>query len=189
MCLLRLPEAFLGRTMNIHPALIPAFCGKGYYGHHVHEAVLAYGAKVSGCTVHFVDNVYDHGPVIVQKAVAVAEGDTPDTRGRGRHARHPPGPGVREGVRGLSRGHSPLRRGPPADRGTPRSSPPRAEGVEAKVKRQRAKVKRQKSKGKSQKAKGKRQKAKGKRQEWKGKGQKSKGEVLGLGDCNPEPGT
>ena len=79
MCLLRLPEAFLGRTMNIHPALIPAFCGKGYYGHHVHEAVLAYGAKVSGCTVHFVDNVYDHGPIIVQKAVAVAEDDTPDT--------------------------------------------------------------------------------------------------------------
>jgi len=79
MCLLRLPEAFLGRTMNIHPALIPAFCGKGFYGHHVHEAVLAYGAKVSGCTVHFVDNVYDHGPIIVQKAVAVAEDDTPDT--------------------------------------------------------------------------------------------------------------
>ncbi len=79
MCLLRLPEAFLGRAMNIHPALIPAFCGKGFYGHHVHEAVLAYGAKVSGCTVHFVDNVYDHGPIIVQKAVAVAEDDTPDT--------------------------------------------------------------------------------------------------------------
>ena len=79
MCLLRLPEAFVGRTMNIHPALVPAFCGKGYYGHRVHEAVLAYGAKVSGCTVHFVDNVYDHGPVIVQKAVAVAEGDTPET--------------------------------------------------------------------------------------------------------------
>lgn len=74
-----IPEDFANRVTNIHPALIPAFCGKGYYGHHVHEAVLAYGAKISGCTVHFADNQYDHGPVILQKPVAVLESDTPDT--------------------------------------------------------------------------------------------------------------
>ncbi|MBL7222980.1 MAG: phosphoribosylglycinamide formyltransferase [Candidatus Brocadiae bacterium] len=78
MCLVHIPERLIGRVMNIHPALIPAFCGKGYYGHFVHEAVLEYGAKVSGCTVHFVDNHYDHGPVIVQKTVPVLDGDTPD---------------------------------------------------------------------------------------------------------------
>jgi len=78
MCLLRIPDGYDGRVMNIHPALIPAFCGKGYYGHHVHEGVLAYGAKVSGCTVHFADNAYDHGPIIVQKTVPVLEDDTPD---------------------------------------------------------------------------------------------------------------
>jgi len=78
MCLVRIPEKFIGRAMNIHPALIPAFCGKGYYGHRVHEAVVAYGAKISGCTVHFADNEYDHGPVILQKAVPVFSDDTPD---------------------------------------------------------------------------------------------------------------
>ncbi|MEZ6069326.1 MAG: phosphoribosylglycinamide formyltransferase [Pirellulales bacterium] len=72
------PDDFLGRVMNIHPALIPSFCGAGYYGHHVHEAVLAYGAKVSGCTVHFVDNQYDHGPVILQRTVPVLDDDTPE---------------------------------------------------------------------------------------------------------------
>ena len=77
--LIEVPNDFLGRTMNIHPALIPAFCGKGYYGHHVHEAVLAYGAKVSGCTVHFADNQYDHGPIILQRTVPVLDLDTPDT--------------------------------------------------------------------------------------------------------------
>ncbi len=77
--LLHVPDDFLGRVMNIHPALIPAFCGKGYYGHHVHEAVLAYGAKISGCTVHFADNEYDHGPIILQRAVAVLDEDTPET--------------------------------------------------------------------------------------------------------------
>src|SRR5262245_55165282 len=77
--LIQVPDDFLGRVMNIHPALIPAFCGKGYYGHHVHEAVLAYGAKVSGCTVHFVDNEYDHGPVILQRTVPVLENDTAET--------------------------------------------------------------------------------------------------------------
>jgi formyltetrahydrofolate-dependent phosphoribosylglycinamide formyltransferase len=74
-----IPEDFVGRVVNIHPALIPSFCGKGYYGHHVHEAVLEYGAKVSGCTIHFVDNEYDHGPVIHQVAVPVMDDDTPDS--------------------------------------------------------------------------------------------------------------
>jgi formyltetrahydrofolate-dependent phosphoribosylglycinamide formyltransferase len=73
------PDFAAGRVTNIHPGLIPAFCGQGFYGHHVHEAVLAYGAKLSGCTVHFADNQYDHGPVILQKAVPVLDDDTPDT--------------------------------------------------------------------------------------------------------------
>lgn len=77
--LITIPDDFKGRVMNIHPALIPAFCGKGYYGHHVHEAVLEYGAKISGCTVHFADNEYDHGPIILQRPVPVLDGDTPDT--------------------------------------------------------------------------------------------------------------
>lgn len=74
-----IPEDFENRVLNIHPGLIPAFCGRGMYGHHVHEAVLAYGAKVSGCTVHFVDNQYDHGPIILQRTVPVEDDDTPDT--------------------------------------------------------------------------------------------------------------
>jgi phosphoribosylglycinamide formyltransferase-1 len=73
-----IPPDFANRVVNIHPALIPAFCGRGMYGHHVHEAVLAYGAKVSGCTVHFVDNEYDHGPIILQHVVPVHDDDTPD---------------------------------------------------------------------------------------------------------------
>jgi formyltetrahydrofolate-dependent phosphoribosylglycinamide formyltransferase len=76
---LTIPDDFTNRVVNIHPALIPSFCGEGFYGHHVHEAVLAYGAKLSGCTVHFVDNEYDHGPVILQMAVPVLNDDTPDT--------------------------------------------------------------------------------------------------------------
>jgi phosphoribosylglycinamide formyltransferase 1 len=76
---LTIPEDFKDRVVNIHPALIPSFCGKGFYGHRVHEAVLEYGAKLSGCTVHFADNQYDHGPVILQKAVPVLDDDTPDT--------------------------------------------------------------------------------------------------------------
>ncbi len=72
-------SAYRHRIVNIHPALLPAFGGKGMYGHHVHEAVLAYGAKVSGCTAHLVDEDYDTGPVLVQKVVPVEEGDTPDT--------------------------------------------------------------------------------------------------------------
>lgn len=77
--LIQVPDDYLGKVLNIHPALIPAFCGKGYYGHHVHEAVLRYGAKVSGCTVHFADNEYDHGPIVLQRAVPVFDDDTPDT--------------------------------------------------------------------------------------------------------------
>jgi len=76
--LLVIPDDFQGRTMNIHPALIPAFCGKGYYGLRVHQAVLDYGTKVTGCTVHFVDARYDRGPIILQKVVPVLAGDTPE---------------------------------------------------------------------------------------------------------------
>ena len=77
--LLTLPKDFEHRVLNIHPSLIPSFSGKGFYGHHVHEAVLKYGVKLSGCTVHIVDNQYDRGPVILQRAVPVLEDDTPDT--------------------------------------------------------------------------------------------------------------
>lgn len=76
---LTIPDDYTNRVTNIHPALIPAFCGKGMYGHRVHEAALEYGVKLSGCTVHFADNEYDHGPVILQKAVPVLDADTPDT--------------------------------------------------------------------------------------------------------------
>ncbi|HEY1602567.1 MAG TPA: phosphoribosylglycinamide formyltransferase [Pirellulales bacterium] len=72
------PDDFANRVVNIHPALIPAFCGLGYYGLRVHRAALDYGAKISGCTVHFVDNQYDHGPIILQRVVPVEEGDTPE---------------------------------------------------------------------------------------------------------------
>jgi phosphoribosylglycinamide formyltransferase-1 len=79
LCLLELPEKYLGRTMNIHPALLPSFGGKGMFGHHVHEAVLAHGCKISGCTVHFVDNTYDTGPIILHRTCPVLDDDTPDT--------------------------------------------------------------------------------------------------------------
>ena len=75
-----IPTDFTHRVLNIHPSLIPAFCGKGYYGSHVHRAVLDYGAKVSGCTVHFVDDQYDHGPILLQRVVD------------GRTKRYPPKP-------------------------------------------------------------------------------------------------
>ena len=78
MVMWRIPPRYEGRVMNIHPALIPSFCGKGMYGHLVHEAVVARGVKVSGCTVHFVTNEYDAGPIIVQKTVPVYFDDTPD---------------------------------------------------------------------------------------------------------------
>src|SRR5262245_566502 len=77
--LLRIPPDFEGRVLNIHPALLPKFGGKGMYGHHVHAAVLAAGEKESGCTVHFVDNEYDHGPIILQRRVPVLPGDTLET--------------------------------------------------------------------------------------------------------------
>jgi phosphoribosylglycinamide formyltransferase 1 len=70
------PDDFAGRVLNIHPALIPSFCGPGMYGHHVHQAVLDAGVKVTGCTVHFVDNEYDRGPIIWQQPVPVFDDDT-----------------------------------------------------------------------------------------------------------------
>lgn len=72
-------DAFPNKMINIHPALIPSFCGKGFYGLHVHEAALAKGVKVSGATVHFVTADCDAGPIILQKAVEVRNGDTPET--------------------------------------------------------------------------------------------------------------
>lgn len=74
-----LTNAYPERIINIHPSLIPAFCGKGFYGLHVHEAVLEYGVKVTGATVHFVNEIPDGGRIIMQKAVDVLEGDTPET--------------------------------------------------------------------------------------------------------------
>ena len=71
-------RAFPNRILNVHPALLPAFGGKGYYGLHVHEAVLERGVKVTGATVHFVNEVCDGGPIVLQKAVEVREGDTPE---------------------------------------------------------------------------------------------------------------
>lgn len=72
-------KAYRYRIMNIHPALIPLFCGHGMFGEHVHQAAVDYGVKVSGCTVHFVDEQYDTGPIILQKTVPVEEGDTAET--------------------------------------------------------------------------------------------------------------
>ena len=72
-------RAYEGRMINVHPALIPSFCGEGYYGLRVHEAVLARGVKVTGATVHYVTEICDGGPIIAQRAVEVKEGDTPET--------------------------------------------------------------------------------------------------------------
>jgi phosphoribosylglycinamide formyltransferase-1 len=72
-------ERFAGRVINVHPALIPAFSGQGFYGHRVHEAVLEAGVKITGATVHFADAEYDRGPIILQEAVPVREDDTPET--------------------------------------------------------------------------------------------------------------
>ena len=83
--MLKLPlsvvSEFSGRVMNIHPALLPFFGGRGMYGEHVHQAVLDSGMKLSGCTVHFVDEQYDTGPIILQSAISVEEDDTPATLG------------------------------------------------------------------------------------------------------------
>ena len=72
-------EKFPNKILNVHPALIPSFCGKGFYGLHVHEAALAYGVKVSGATVHFVNEIADGGKIIMQKAVKVKDRDTPES--------------------------------------------------------------------------------------------------------------
>lgn len=72
-------DHYRGRILNIHPALLPKFGGRGFYGHKVHQAVLAAGEKESGCTVHFVDAQVDHGPIILQRRVPVLPGDTPET--------------------------------------------------------------------------------------------------------------
>ncbi|MFB0523971.1 MAG: phosphoribosylglycinamide formyltransferase [Phycisphaerae bacterium] len=79
LCLWKIPARYENRVMNIHPALLPSFGGQGMWGHHVHEAVLAAGCKVSGCTVHLCTNEYDEGPIIVQRACEVKDTDTPDT--------------------------------------------------------------------------------------------------------------
>jgi formyltetrahydrofolate-dependent phosphoribosylglycinamide formyltransferase len=76
---LRVLPQWEGRIMNVHPALLPLFGGRGFYGHYVHQAVLDSGMKVSGCTVHFVNEEYDAGPIIAQRCVPVLNDDTPDT--------------------------------------------------------------------------------------------------------------
>ena len=80
MCILSesFTRAYPERIINVHPSLIPSFCGEGFYGLHVHEAALAYGVKVTGATVHFVNEIPDGGRIILQKAVAVQDGDTPE---------------------------------------------------------------------------------------------------------------
>lgn len=79
LCLLDVPERYAGKIINIHPSLLPSFGGKGMFGRKVHQAVLDYGCKVSGCTVHFVDATYDTGAVILQRTCEVREDDTPET--------------------------------------------------------------------------------------------------------------
>lgn len=81
MCILseNFTKAYPRKIINVHPSLIPSFCGKGFYGLHVHEAALAYGVKVTGATVHFVNEIPDGGEIIMQKAVAIEDGDTPET--------------------------------------------------------------------------------------------------------------
>lgn len=74
-----IPEDFEGRVVNIHPSLIPAFCGEGMYGLRVHQAAIDFGVRVSGCTVHFVDNHYDNGPIILQRCCEVRETDSAET--------------------------------------------------------------------------------------------------------------
>ena len=79
MSLLHVPADYEHKIINIHPSLIPAFCGQGMYGHHVHEAVLGYGVRLTGATVHFVNEDYDAGPIILQEAVPVFESDSVET--------------------------------------------------------------------------------------------------------------
>ena len=77
--LVRIPADFAGRVVNIHPSLLPAFGGQGFHGMHVHRAVIERGCTVSGCTVHLVDDEYDHGRILLQKAVPVLPDDTPES--------------------------------------------------------------------------------------------------------------
>ena len=79
LALVAIPPDYEGRVINIHPALIPSFCGKGYHGLVVHQDAIATGVKVSGCTVHFADATYDTGPIILQRTVPVLDDDTPET--------------------------------------------------------------------------------------------------------------
>ncbi len=79
LSLLKIPPEYRGRVINVHPSLIPSFCGQGYYGARVHEAVIESGVKLSGCTIHFVDDVYDSGPIILQRPVEVRDDDQPET--------------------------------------------------------------------------------------------------------------
>jgi phosphoribosylglycinamide formyltransferase-1 len=79
LSLVAIPPDYVDRVLNIHPALIPAFCGKGFHGAVVHRAALETGVKLSGCTVHFADDTYDTGPIVLQKAVPVRDDDTPET--------------------------------------------------------------------------------------------------------------
>lgn len=82
LSLLRIPARYQFRVLNVHPSLIPAFCGKGYHGQRVHAAALARGVRVSGCTVHFADNEYDHGPIVIQEPVPVLDDDSPESLAR-----------------------------------------------------------------------------------------------------------
>jgi phosphoribosylglycinamide formyltransferase-1 len=79
LALVKIPPEYRGRVLNVHPALIPSFCGEGYYGSKVHKAVLAAGVKFSGCTVHFADDSYDNGPIISQRTVPVLDDDSVET--------------------------------------------------------------------------------------------------------------
>ena len=112
--LVAIPPDYQGRVINIHPALIPAFCGKGFHGEAVHQAALDAGVKVSGCTVHFADATYDTGPIILQRTVPVHDDDTPEALA----AR------VFEAeCEALPEAIAPLRRRPPPGRGPPRPDP------------------------------------------------------------------
>ena len=79
MCFYHVDAAYVNRVINVHPALLPKFGGQGMYGDHVHKAVVESGVKVTGCTVHFVDNEYDHGPIIAQPTCPVSHTDTMET--------------------------------------------------------------------------------------------------------------
>lgn len=79
LALVKIPPDYKGRVINVHPSLIPSFCGKGFYGAKVHKAALAMGVKVSGCTIHFADDDYDNGPIIAQSTVPVRDDDTVET--------------------------------------------------------------------------------------------------------------